>query len=192
MNVAGLGAGHGQHGVITAGAEAAETAGVGRGVEYVELGGGAGEGEHLDHVLQHHHYPVSAQSDGQYFRTKLQLDDNFLLQVVPDTDFVRRRSWSVPPSDNGYVVTPVMSSSHHGSPLLCVDKPKQHLRESDPATFTVSLSAPVLSLLAADWVTVVDPKASLCPNTETALVLVEAGVKQPIVIQLLLAQIHPL
>lgn len=60
VNMAGLGAGHGQHGVITAGAETAEPAGVVGGVEYVELGGGAGEGEHLDHVLQHHHYPVSA------------------------------------------------------------------------------------------------------------------------------------
>ena len=70
-------------------------------------------------------------------------------------------------------------------------KPKQHFRESDPSA-CISFCRPVLSLLTADRVRVVDPEAGLCPHTETALVLVETGVEQPIVIQLLLAQIHPL
>ena len=43
-----LGAGHREHGVVAAGAEAAQTRAVGRRVEQVELRGRGGEGEHLD------------------------------------------------------------------------------------------------------------------------------------------------
>ena len=42
------GAGHGEHGVVTAGAEAAQAPGVQAGVPDVELRGGRGEGEHLE------------------------------------------------------------------------------------------------------------------------------------------------
>ena len=42
------GAGHREHGVVAAGAQAAQTRAVGRRVEQVELRGRGGEGEHLD------------------------------------------------------------------------------------------------------------------------------------------------
>ena len=71
-------------------------------------------------------------------------------------------------------------------------KPKQHFGKSDPATLSLRLCPPVLSLLAADRIAVVDPEPRLCPHTETALVLVETSVEQTIVIQFLLGQIHPL
>ena len=158
----------------------------------MELGGGAGEGEHLDNILQHHHYPVSPQPNCQHFRTEFQLDNNFFLQVIPDTNFVRWRSGSVSTSDYSYVVTPRIISSLRILSRVTSHKPKQHFRKSDPATFSLRLCPPVLSLLAADRVTVVDPEPRLRPHTETALILVETGVEQTIVIQFLLAQIHPL
>ena len=42
------GAGHGEHGVVTAGTEAAQAPGVQAGVPDVQLRGGRGEGEHLE------------------------------------------------------------------------------------------------------------------------------------------------
>ena len=48
LDVSGLGGGHGQHGVVAAGAEAHQTPGVGHRVKDVELRGRACEGEYLD------------------------------------------------------------------------------------------------------------------------------------------------
>ena len=52
LDVASLGGRHGQHTLLTAGAQTHQTPGVGAGVEDVELGGVAGEGEHLNQTNQ--------------------------------------------------------------------------------------------------------------------------------------------